>query len=109
MSSLSRESAKAERRLAQLQKARQQGAEAEIQPEPVQLQPKAAKPLALIQDTSTVAAAAKASNLTWTQAYQQRQRDARIAASLKRAEARVAAQLNQVAQTADPPAQAVAN
>ncbi|MEA2774579.1 MAG: hypothetical protein QOD93_7541, partial [Acetobacteraceae bacterium] len=31
-------------------------------------------------------------NLTWTQAYEQRQRDARIAASLKRAELRIAAQ-----------------
>jgi hypothetical protein len=32
--------------------------------------------------------------VTWTQAYEQRQRDNRIAASLKRAEARVAAQAN---------------
>jgi hypothetical protein len=36
-------------------------------------------------------------NLTWTQAYEQRQRDARLAASLKRAEARVAAQGNTAA------------
>ena len=35
--------------------------------------------------------AAKASGLTWTQAYEERQREARIAASIKRAEARAAA------------------
>jgi len=38
--------------------------------------------------------AAKANNLTWTQAYEQRQRETRIAASLQRAEARIAAQVN---------------
>jgi hypothetical protein len=106
--SLSRESAKAERRLAQLQKARQQGLEPEIQPEPAQLPPKVEKPLALIRDTNTVAAAAKANNLTWTQAYEQRQRDARIAASLKRAEALVSAKAGQAAQSAAP-ARTIAN
>jgi hypothetical protein len=91
--SLSRESAKAERRLGQLQKARQQPAQArqpEIQPEPVQPTPKTEKAAALIQDTAQIAAAAKVNNQTWTQAYQERQRQARIAASLKRAEARFA-------------------
>jgi hypothetical protein len=91
--SLSREAAKAERRLAQLQKAPQHPVEtqpkAEPQPAP---EPKIEKALALIQDTSEIATAAKASNLTWTQAYEQRQRESRIAASLKRAEARIAAQ-----------------
>jgi hypothetical protein len=38
--------------------------------------------------------------LTWTQAYEQRQRDLRIAASLKRAEARAAAQANVAARSA---------
>jgi hypothetical protein len=101
--SLSRESAKAERRLGQLQKSRQQpvqAREAEIQPDPAQPEPKIDKAAAPIQDTTTVAVAAKANNLTWTQAYEQRQRDTRIAASLKRALARVAAQ-------ADAPIQAL--
>jgi hypothetical protein len=92
--SLSRESVKAERRLGQLQKARQQATpaqQAEIQPEPTQHKPKIEKAVALIQETATVAAAAKANHLTWTQAYDQRQRDARIAASRQRAQARVAA------------------
>ena len=83
--------------------------QAEIQPEPAQPQRKVEKSLALIQDTGAIAAAAKANNLTWTQAYEQRQRDARIAASLKRAEARVAAPSGQAAQTASYPAGAMAN
>ncbi|MEA2770315.1 MAG: hypothetical protein QOD93_3277 [Acetobacteraceae bacterium] len=89
--SLSRESAKAERRLGQLQTAPQQPIQAQ-QAEPDQSEPRIDKALALIQDTRKVAAAAKANNLTWTQAHEQRQRDIRIAASLKRAEARIAAQ-----------------
>jgi hypothetical protein len=97
--SLSREAAKAERRLGQLQQARRHPVEtqpeARISPEaesPPQPQPKIEKALALIQDTGDIAAAAKAGNLTWTQVYEQRQRDSRITASLKRAEARIAAQ-----------------
>jgi hypothetical protein len=86
--SLSRESAKAERRLAQLQKARQHSITAP-QAEP--------KPAANTEDTATVAAAAKAKGLTWTQAYQQRQRDIRIAASRKKAQARSAPRPNPVA------------
>jgi hypothetical protein len=92
--SLSRESREAERRLDQLQKARRQGVPAqpaEIRAEP---EPKAEKPLEVTRDTRKVTVAAKASGQTWTQAYQQRQREARIAASLKRAEARLAAQTN---------------
>jgi hypothetical protein len=107
--SLSRESARADRRLGQLQKARQQAIQAEIQPEPAQTQPKVEKSLALIQDTGAIAAVAKDKNLTWTQAYEQRQRDTRIAASLKRAEARIAAQSNQAVPTGDQSARAMAN
>jgi hypothetical protein len=40
--------------------------------------------------------------MTWTHAYQQRQRDARIAASLERAQLRVAAQAATAAQSALP-------
>ncbi len=93
---LSRESAKAEHRLYQLQKARQQGIQAQesapgLQPEPA---PKIEKAVALIRDTAVVAKAARANNQTWTQAYEERQRDLRIAAGLKRMEARLAAQAN---------------
>jgi hypothetical protein len=93
--SLSREAAKAERRLAQLQNARQHAIPAapeshpDPQPEP---EPKTEKAIALIQDTAAVALAAKAGNLTWIQAHEQRQRDARIAASLQKAEATFSAQ-----------------
>jgi hypothetical protein len=94
--SLSRESAKAERRLAQLQNPRQQPTRSQqpeanpepTQPEPAQSIPKIDKAVALIQDTGKIAVAAKANNLTWTQAYEQRQRDTRIAASLERARVR---------------------
>jgi hypothetical protein len=95
--SLSRESAKAERRLGQLQKARQQPIQAqqpEIQPEPAQPQPKIEKAAALIRETGEITVAAKATKQTWTQAYEQRQRDKRIAASLLKAQARIAAQAN---------------
>ena len=92
--SLSRESHKAQRRLDKLQTARRAGIPAETQPEPAQPEPKIEKALDLIENTRTVAAAAKTQGLTWTQAYEQRQRDMRIAASLKRAEARIAAQAN---------------
>jgi hypothetical protein len=108
--SLSRESAKAERRLGQLQQARQhpiQAPSAEIQPEPsqpepAQPEPKIEKTLALIQDTTDITVTAKVKNLTWTQAYEQRQRDTRIAASLERARIRVAAQANAAIQGALP-------
>jgi hypothetical protein len=93
--SLSRESQKAERRLDQLQNARRQGIPAQpadTRPEPAQPEPKIEEALDLIEDTNKITMAAKAGGLTWTQAYEQRQREARIAASLKRAEARVAAQ-----------------
>jgi hypothetical protein len=87
--SLSRESDKAQRRLEHLQQTRRQ-TEA-IRPEATR--PEAEPPLA--------PASAK---LTWTQAYEQRQRDQRIAASLKRAEARVAAHQIPPTATASPSA-----
>jgi len=85
--SLSRESAKAERRLVQLRKASQQPVPAPA----AQPEPKVEKALPLIQDTGKLTAVAKANGVSWTRAYEQRQTDARIAASLKRAEARMAA------------------
>ncbi len=98
--SLSRESHKAQRRLDKLQTARRAGIPAEAQPEPAQPEPKIEKALDLIKDTRTVAVAAKAQGLTWTQAYKQRQRDLRIAANLRRAEARVSAQAKIAAKSA---------
>jgi hypothetical protein len=98
--SLSRESAKAERRLAQFRKARQQpvpAPAAEIQPEP-----KVGQALAPTRDTGKVAAAAKAGGATWTQAYGDRQREIRIAASIKRAEARFAVPPNPAIQDVVP-------
>jgi hypothetical protein len=94
--SLSRESTKAERRLAQLQKARRQAipAQPEIQPAAAQPEPKIEKAVALIEHTGKIATAAKAKGLTWTQAHDEHQREMRIAASIKRAEARVAAMSN---------------
>jgi hypothetical protein len=85
--SLSRESHKAERRLDQLQKARQK----ELHPEPAQPEPKIEAALDATRDTSKTTVAAKANGPTRAQIHDQPQQDARIAASLKRAEARVAA------------------
>jgi hypothetical protein len=98
--SLSRESHKAQRRLDKLQAARRAGIPAATQPEPTQPEPKIDNALALIENTRTIAGAAKIKGLTWTQAYEQRQRDIRVAASLKRAEARIAAQANVAAASA---------
>jgi hypothetical protein len=98
--SLSRESHKAQRRPDKLQTARRTGIPAETKPNPAHHEPKIEKSLDLIKNTRTIAAAAKTQGLTWTQAYGQRQRDARIAASLKRAEARIAAQANVAAASA---------
>lgn len=103
--SLSRESAKAERRLAQLQKARREAIPAqpaEIQPESAQSEPKIEKAPALTPDTGGIGVAAKTNGLTWTQAHEQRQRDLRIAASLQRAEARIATQHTATIQRAVP-------
>ena len=86
---------------AQLESAQPESAQPEsAQPESpqpesaAQPQPKVANTLDLIQDTARIAEAAKASGLTWAQSHEKRQQDERIAASLKRAEARIAAQAN---------------
>jgi hypothetical protein len=102
---LSLESAKAERRLGQLQKARQQAIpdqQPATQPEPAQPEPKIDKAVALIHDTGKIADAAKTNNQTWTQAYEQQQHEARIGASLKRAEAKIAALANAAIQSVPP-------
>jgi hypothetical protein len=97
--SLSRESHKAQRRLDHLQKARRTGSPAATetpqptQTQPSQSQPKIEKALDLIAETRKVAAVAKATGQTWTQAYQQRQRAKGIANNLKKNQARHAAQL----------------
>jgi len=84
---LSRESTKAATQLAQLQKSRHQPspAQPEIQPEPAQPAPEA--------ETAVVAVA-----VPRTQSEEDHQRDLRIAASVKRAEARFGAQPNPAAQ-----------
>ncbi len=92
--SLSRASEKAERRLDLLRKARRQGVVAQpvvAEPEPARVEPAIVKAVEVIEDTGKVAAVAKASGVSWSAAYDQRQTDLRIAASLKRAEARIAA------------------
>jgi hypothetical protein len=83
--SLSRESAKADRRLAQLQKARQQAIPAKTQPQP---QPEPCRPTVTIPETP------KADAPAVTKTHEQHLIDLRIAASIKRAEARVAAYPN---------------
>ena len=93
--SLSREGHKAERRLGQLQTASRAGIPAEIRcAETKSNQPEVniVGAIDLIQDTRPSAANAEANRQTWTQGYEQRRRDQRIAASLERAEARVASQ-----------------
>ena len=92
--SLSREAGKAERRLDQLKTARQP---AQAEPEPAPVQPESTQPeprpeIAMIQPTITQAA--KTNGQSWSKAYDDRQRELRIAASIKRAEARAAAQTN---------------
>jgi len=102
--SLSRESHKAQRRLDHLQKARRTGSPAAIEtqtPQPAQTPPKIEKALDLIQETRQVAAVAKATGQTWTQAYQQRQRTKGIANNLKKNQARHAAQLAAIDATAN--------
>jgi hypothetical protein len=79
--SLSRESHKAERRLDQLRNARQDAAPAEPEPVP-QTIPQVEKALDLIADTRTITAVAQQTKQTWTQAYQQRQRDKSLARRL---------------------------
>jgi hypothetical protein len=102
--SLSRESDKAQRRLEHLQQTHRQ-TEA-IRPKAIEteaIRPEAARPEATRPEAEPPLAPASA-KLTWTQAYEQRQRDQRIAASLKRAEARVAAHQIPPTATASPSA-----
>ncbi len=86
--SLSRESHKAQRCLDKLQASRRRGIAAKTQPEPK---------IEKVETTRTVAGIAKANGLTWSQAYEQRQRGARLAARLKRAEAGIAPQASPAA------------
>lgn len=106
--SLSRAAEKAERRLEQLRKARQQGVPAQPvetqRAEPQRAEPGRSERIVkkagdMIEDTRRVAAVAKTNGLTWTRAYEQRQQDLRIANSLKRAEARMVALANAAAST----------
>ncbi len=96
--SLSRESAKAERRLGQLQKARQQpipqARVPDTPPDPVQAAPKIGKHRDLTQDTASVVMAGKANQLALARAEEDRQRDRRIAAGLERLAARATARSN---------------
>jgi hypothetical protein len=97
--SLSRESHKAQRRLDKLQAARRAGIP--VQPaEPLAPSPKAEKAIALIADTRKVAETAKTGKLTWTQAYNQRQRETNLAARQQKNAAKTAAILPAVAPTA---------
>jgi hypothetical protein len=76
--SLTREAEKAERRLEKLREARLQGLPEEPEPLP-QASPRVEKAAALVEDTRTVAAYAKAHGLSWTEANRQRNRDKRLA------------------------------
>ncbi len=94
--SLSREAHKSERRLGQLQKSRRDSVPSAIEavaptPDPPAPQPKVERALDLIDETATVSAVAKATGVTWSKAYQQRQRAKRITENMKK---------NQTAQTA---------
>jgi hypothetical protein len=73
--SLSREAEKAERRLEQLRKARQQSITEDTEPLPEPASPPIERPAAQIEDNRKVAAYAQANGLTWTQALKQRRRE----------------------------------
>ncbi len=77
--SLAREAQKAERQLEKLQANRTMGIEPPPEAAPEPESPKIEKTTTLIEDNRKVAAYAKAHGLTWTQAYNQRQRDMRLA------------------------------
>ena len=114
--SLSRESHKSQRRLEQLQQARRAGIPAhpaEAHPadageaqsdQPPPLPPRIDNAIALVETTRQVAAAAESTGLTWTQAYQQRQRARRIAKNLKRNQPPVAEPTADPAQQVPPSA-----
>jgi hypothetical protein len=97
--SLSREANKAERRLTQLRNAPQQAIPAEAAPKvektiaPIE----AVAPIeaaAPIEHTAKITIAPKVNAQAWNQAEEDRQRDIRIAAGMKRMEARIAAKAN---------------
>jgi hypothetical protein len=90
--SLNRESEKAQRRLDQCQQTSlADSADIEIQSELAQPQPAAAEPASQPATRPLQTASAVVPNLSTTPAYDHDQTELRIAASLKRAEARVAA------------------
>jgi hypothetical protein len=90
--SLSREAARAQRRLDQLQKARRQDMQAQsVQAPPVQANQKA---LDLPSDTSRVTAATKIGHPTRTETEEDRQRDKRIAAFMQRPDIQAAVRAN---------------
>ena len=79
-------------------------------PQPLASQSHASHPDAAKPDAPKIATLAKSTGLTWTQAYEQQQREKRLAASLRRAEARVAAinvAPNQAARVEAPPSAAI--
>ncbi len=86
--SLAREAQKAERQLEKLQADRLMGLAPEPQPEPAPEPPKIEKTTTLIEDNRKVAAYAKAHGLTWTQAYNQRNREKRLAERQRRQQER---------------------
>ncbi|HET6607088.1 MAG TPA: hypothetical protein VFG62_10490 [Rhodopila sp.] len=88
--SLSREAEKAERRLEKLRDARLQGLPEEPEPLP-QVSARVEKAAALVEDTRTVAAYAKAHGLSWTEANRQRNREKRLAERRAKEAARVGA------------------
>jgi hypothetical protein len=95
--SINREFDKAHRRLDQIQQARREAAPAQLEPQPVRPQPRTEPAPTPIRTAPAITA--KPTFSTWTAADQQAE-DLRIAASIKRAEARVAALSNPPAPSA---------
>ena len=94
--SLSRESEKAQRRLTQLQKTQPQALPAPVQQEPIQQEPTQPEPAQPQPITTETAAPIR------IRSEQDRQQAIRIAASIKRAEAMVAASTNPATLNATP-------
>jgi hypothetical protein len=89
--SLSRESHKAQRRLDLVQNARRTQPDAAPQPPPPEPSARIDNAIALIEETGKVQAVAKATGLTWSQAYRQRARDQRLAEKQKKQQIAAAA------------------
>jgi hypothetical protein len=89
--SLSRESHKAQRRLDQIQNARRTQPDAAPQPAPPEPSTRIENAIALIEETGKVQAVAKATGLTWSQAFRQRARDKRLAEKQKKRQIATAA------------------